>query len=101
MNGRSFCKYFQISTRHDVLTEIICWFCRSSLTSFVFLLFLDIKLLRENMVDFHDTFCLLQMSFEDFECLLDLVKPLSLPVVDEMLKPFLAMDTAWYFNLWT
>lgn len=53
------------------------------------------------MVDFHDTFCLLQMSFEDFECLLDLVKPLSLPVVDEMLKPFLAMDTAWYFNLWT
>ena len=41
------------------------------------------------------------MSFEDFERLLELVKPLSLPSVDEMLKPFHSMDTVWYFSLWT
>ena len=41
------------------------------------------------------------MSFEDFERLLELVKPSSLPVVDEMLKPFISMDIAWYSNLWS
>ncbi|XP_028404501.1 KICSTOR complex protein SZT2-like [Dendronephthya gigantea] len=41
------------------------------------------------------------MSFEDFERLLELVKPSSLPVVDEILKPFISMDIAWYSSLWS